>query len=200
MPAPRPPPAIAPIIAPLPAPTRPPPSARSAGLYGSAKAVVANINPAPITLAMVDCFVIRVLPRSYGSGAGLLIRLRSRSSSTRHPTGQTNGAGLQFQSLPRPRVCPTRCRSPGGWGRRSCVKKRAERDRDTRCIGSQRPVGALKQERTRMTRHRPAGVAAVVLMSGSLRRRPFLPLRHRYLSLRQLPSPVPALQRQSPLL
>ena len=66
MPAPRPPPAIAPITAPVPAPTRPPPSARSAGLYGSAKAVVASINPAPITLAIVACFVIRVLPRSQG--------------------------------------------------------------------------------------------------------------------------------------
>ena len=53
---------------PVPAPTRPPPTARSAGLYGSATAVVANINPAPITLAMVDCFVIRFLPRSYESG------------------------------------------------------------------------------------------------------------------------------------
>src|SRR5271169_2579778 len=99
MPAPRPPPAIAPIIAPVPAPTRPPPTARSAGLYGSAKAVLANINPAPITLAMVDCFVIRFLPRSSGSGAGLLISLRSRSSSTRHATGQTNGPGCS--SSPR---------------------------------------------------------------------------------------------------
>ena len=51
-----------------------------------------------------------------------------------------------------------------------------------------------------MTRHLPAGVAAVVLMSGLLPRRPFLPLRHRQLSLRQLPSPVPAPQRQPPLL
>ena len=110
MPAPRPPPAIAPIIAPVPAPTKPPPTARSAGLYGSATAVVANINPAPITLAMVDCFVIRFLPRSYESGAGCLISLRSRSNSTRHATGQTNGTGLQFQSRPRPRVCPTRHR------------------------------------------------------------------------------------------
>ena len=46
IPAPRPPPAIAPITAPVPAPTRPPPSARSAGLYGSATAVFANISPA----------------------------------------------------------------------------------------------------------------------------------------------------------
>jgi hypothetical protein len=51
-----------------------------------------------------------------------------------------------------------------------------------------------------MTRHLQAGVAKVVLMSGLLPRRPILPLRRRYLSLRQLPSPVPALQRQSPLL
>ena len=87
-----------------------PPTARSAGLYGSATAVVANISPAPITLAMVDCFVIRFLPRSYESGAGCLISLRSRSNSTRHATGQTNGTGLQFQSRPRPRVCPTRYR------------------------------------------------------------------------------------------
>src|ERR1700741_3611145 len=80
MPAPRPPPAIAPITAPVPAPTRPPPSARSAGLYGSAKAVGARINPAALTLAIVACFVIRVLPRIHGSGAVLLIRFRSRSS------------------------------------------------------------------------------------------------------------------------
>jgi hypothetical protein len=36
------------------------------GIVRSAKAVVANINPVPITLAMVDCFVIRLLPRSFG--------------------------------------------------------------------------------------------------------------------------------------
>ena len=93
MPAPRPPPAIAPIIAPVPPPTRPPPTARSAGLYGSATAVVANINPAPITLAMVDCFVIRFLPRSYESGAGCLISLRSRSNSTRHATHKQMARG-----------------------------------------------------------------------------------------------------------
>src|SRR5215469_12560524 len=51
MPAPCPPPAIAPIAAPVPAPIKPPPIARSAGLYGSARAVVANISPAPIRLA-----------------------------------------------------------------------------------------------------------------------------------------------------
>ena len=59
IPAPRPPPAIAPITAPVPAPTRPPPNARSAGFYGSATAVLANISPAPITLATVDCLLIR---------------------------------------------------------------------------------------------------------------------------------------------
>jgi hypothetical protein len=59
MPAPRPPPAIAPMTAPVPAPNKPPPIARSAGLYGSAEAVVANNSPAPITLAIVDCFLIR---------------------------------------------------------------------------------------------------------------------------------------------
>jgi hypothetical protein len=59
IPAPRPPPAIAPITAPVPAPTRPPPNARSAGLYGSATAVFANISPAPMTLATVDCILIR---------------------------------------------------------------------------------------------------------------------------------------------
>ena len=57
IPAPRPPPAIAPITAPVPAPIRPPPIARSAGLYGSAKAVVANNSPAPIRLTMGDCFL-----------------------------------------------------------------------------------------------------------------------------------------------
>jgi hypothetical protein len=80
------------------------------GVVGSAKTVVASINPAPITLAIVACFVICVLPRSQGSGAGLLIRFRSRSSSARHLAGQTNGAELLFQFLPRRRVCPTRCR------------------------------------------------------------------------------------------
>src|ERR1700674_3966730 len=64
IPAPRPPPAIAPITAPVPAPTRPPPIARSAGLYGSAKAVAANTSPTPTTLAKVDCFLIRFLPRA----------------------------------------------------------------------------------------------------------------------------------------
>src|SRR5271167_3245631 len=97
MPAPRPPPAIAPIIAPVPAPTRPPPTARSAGLYGYAKAAVANINPAPIRLVMVDCFVIRFLPRSYGSGAGLLLAIEVQLNSP--CKGQTNGVRLQFQSL-----------------------------------------------------------------------------------------------------
>jgi hypothetical protein len=40
-------------------PTKPPPIARSAGLYGSAEAVIVNKSPAPITLAIVDCFLIR---------------------------------------------------------------------------------------------------------------------------------------------
>jgi hypothetical protein len=62
IPAPRPPPAIAPITAPVPAPTRPPPNARSAGLYGSARAVVANINPAPIRQPIVASLLICPTP------------------------------------------------------------------------------------------------------------------------------------------
>jgi hypothetical protein len=78
IPAPRPPPAIAPITAPVPAPTRPPPNARSAGLYGSATAVFANISPAPMTLATVDCILIR---------------------RTRNTRMLTNGYGMEFQWL-----------------------------------------------------------------------------------------------------
>src|SRR4029077_17727032 len=61
IPAPRPPPATAPTTAPVPAPTRPPPNARSAGLYGSANALVATSRLAAIRPAIADCFLMSQL-------------------------------------------------------------------------------------------------------------------------------------------
>jgi len=51
-----------------------------------------------------------------------------------------------------------------------------------------------------MTKRLLTGVAAVVSMSDFFPRRPILQLRRRYLSLRQLRFPVPALERQCLLL
>jgi hypothetical protein len=108
MPAPCPPPAIAPIIAPVPAPSRPPPTARSAGLYGSAKAVVANINPAPITLAMVDCFVNPVLPRKLWEWSRPIDRL-AIEVQLNVPCNLTNK--WRGVAVPVPNA-PARCRAP----------------------------------------------------------------------------------------
>src|SRR6516165_6267282 len=95
MPAPCPPPAIAPITAPVPAPSRPPPIARSPGLYGSAKADAVSTNPAPITLATVDCFLIRFLPTSPWARDRISVEGGRLASS---PTKQTNDQG--FGSVP----------------------------------------------------------------------------------------------------
>ena len=82
MPAPRPPPAIAPITAPVPAPTRPPPNARSAGLYGSAKAVVANIRPAPTRQPIIEGLLIYPTPN-----------LQRKRTTTVCSSGLIRGAG-----------------------------------------------------------------------------------------------------------
>jgi hypothetical protein len=98
MPAPRPPPAIAPMTAPVPAPIRPPPSARSPGLYGSAEAAVANSNPAPITLATIDCLFIRFLPTRCREGDLLRCRpsVKEFCSSFRSVKKQTASVAVPF--------------------------------------------------------------------------------------------------------
>lgn len=165
MPAPCPPPAIAPIIAPVPAPTRPPPTARSAGLYGSAKAVVANINPAPITLAMVDCFVIRFLPRSYGSGAGLLISLRSevQLNSPYNETNEWHGVAVPVPGA------PARLPHPPPLAGQLGVARTAAASLTSRCSASARPpaseinaavsaISPASGRRRRLRRLRPQGI------------------------------------------
>ena len=98
IPAPRPPPAIAPITAPVPAPTKPPPNARSAGLYGSANAVVANIRPAPITPAIVECFLMCSTHNSRTQATDCCVRFRSLAllSRLRRPSRTTIDARTVF--------------------------------------------------------------------------------------------------------
>jgi hypothetical protein len=64
-------------------------------LYGSAEAAAANINPAPITLAKVDSFLIRLPTDKLRERKPLVywFAIEEAPTQPRHPTEQTSGTG-----------------------------------------------------------------------------------------------------------